>query len=704
MPLLPKSSYFGSVPNIRNVRAISTCSNQYLANLLNTKIAKACTPHWKSRGPQNLALISQSEYSLSTLVSRFRSRNCPPAWSQGSGMDKDLLAAVTASMKEAERSQSKLQKCKSSVVDLTGDSDGDASPQLKNGQHVSDEVDSDAELERAIQLSMQSQECPPEHIAESERPKERANNESKTPGSGFGIPGIDRKKQEEERLARLAKKRKAGEESPAPSTARPFKVSRQQPSAQRPTLSKTSTRNISTASPVAMSTEPSVQFPEGVVKKTWALRCERGNDIKIEEVFQSSDLELAVLSSFMWDMDWLLMKFTNQKTRFLFIMGAKGEDKQAQLLEETASMPRIRLCFPSMEGEINCMHSKLMLLFHPTYLRIVVPTANLDPYDWGEKGGLLENMVFLIDLPRKQDSEAESDETTTFRDELVYFLKASNMNEKIIDKMLQFDFGKTAKYAFIHTIGGSHIDSHERTGHCGLGTAVKSLGLQVSRPLKLDYVASSIGSLTSNFMRNLYLAAQGDDGSKQLSTRAGKASSKASNAASADTEEWRDRINVYFPSRETVRESRGGVSGAGTLCFMSKWYNSASFPRHVMRNNRSVREGVLMHSKILFVRPEGDPIKRPDDSLCRGWAYVGSANLSESAWGRLVIDRKTKQAKLNCRNWECGVLVPVEASDTARTPGGELDTVFGDTVPVPMQVPGDEYADGEQPWFYLEHY
>lgn len=37
------------------------------------------------------------------------------------------------------------------------------------------------------------------------------------------------------------------------------------------------------------------------------------------------------------------------------------------------------------------MHSKLMLLSHPTHLRIVVPSANLVPYDWGETG-IMENV------------------------------------------------------------------------------------------------------------------------------------------------------------------------------------------------------------------------------------------------------------------------------------------------------------------------
>jgi hypothetical protein len=41
-----------------------------------------------------------------------------------------------------------------------------------------------------------------------------------------------------------------------------------------------------------------------------------------------------------------------------------------------------------MEGNINCMHSKLQLLAHPTHLRVVVPSANLVPYDWGESGSM----------------------------------------------------------------------------------------------------------------------------------------------------------------------------------------------------------------------------------------------------------------------------------------------------------------------------
>jgi Tyrosyl-DNA phosphodiesterase len=50
-----------------------------------------------------------------------------------------------------------------------------------------------------------------------------------------------------------------------------------------------------------------------------------------------------------------------------------------------------------MESNVNCMHSKLQLLAHPTHLRVVVPSANLTPYDWGETG-VMENVCITTNI------------------------------------------------------------------------------------------------------------------------------------------------------------------------------------------------------------------------------------------------------------------------------------------------------------------
>ena len=65
-------------------------------------------------------------------------------------------------------------------------------------------------------------------------------------------------------------------------------------------------------------------------------------------------------------------------------------EQRNQYRAETASMKTLDLCFPPMEPQVNNMHSKLMLFYHPGYLRIAVPTANLTRTDWGEDG-LMEN-------------------------------------------------------------------------------------------------------------------------------------------------------------------------------------------------------------------------------------------------------------------------------------------------------------------------
>ena len=50
----------------------------------------------------------------------------------------------------------------------------------------------------------------------------------------------------------------------------------------------------------------------------------------------------------------------------------------------------VRFCFPPMGG-YGAMHAKIQLLKFPGYMRVVVPSGNLTPYDWGETG-VLENV------------------------------------------------------------------------------------------------------------------------------------------------------------------------------------------------------------------------------------------------------------------------------------------------------------------------
>lgn len=160
---------------------------------------------------------------------------------------------------------------------------------------------------------------------------------------------LDRKKMEEERLARLKRKasvspprlRRDKQRAPCPvSPPRPRreKEPRQCPESGPPVSSSTkdlqentidqrpaTVRPASEAAVHLPSTSSGLQFPHGVVRKTWAFGYPREDDIKIEEVLQKNDLSTAVLSAFQWDVEWLMSKIDLNKTKMIFVMQAKDE-------------------------------------------------------------------------------------------------------------------------------------------------------------------------------------------------------------------------------------------------------------------------------------------------------------------------------------------------------------------------------------------
>ena len=93
---------------------------------------------------------------------------------------------------------------------------------------------------------------------------------------------------------------------------------------------------------------------------------------------------------------------------------------------------------------------------------------------------------------------------------------------------------------------------------------------------------------------------------------------------------------VSFPIQTTTHDSADGFlpqQSAGTICFQPKWWKAATFPHELMRDCKSVRPGMLMHGKVMYVRPhDATSSASSASSAARCFAYVGSANLSESAW------------------------------------------------------------------------
>lgn len=148
--------------------------------------------------------------------------------------DPDLRAAIEASLRDVNgsgsSSKSPPKKQNQHVVDLTAESDDDEVTEVfpKSNSTIGFETDEDEEgdgdLKRAIEMSMQGTGEDNDLIELPNPPREENHNSASKPPSNdaspqkseaprpMGLLGLDRKTMEEERLARLAK-RKASDPS-----------------------------------------------------------------------------------------------------------------------------------------------------------------------------------------------------------------------------------------------------------------------------------------------------------------------------------------------------------------------------------------------------------------------------------------------------------------------------------------------------------
>jgi hypothetical protein len=105
------------------------------------------------------------------------------------------------------------------------------------------------------------------------------------------------------------------------------------------------------------------------------------------------------------------------------------------------------------------------------------------------------------------------------------------------------------------------------------------------------FQGSSIGSYDMKWINNFYQCASGSpstNGSIDLNAQSGSPTPP---------------LSVLYPSLHTVRNSKSGKGGAGTLfCNKASW-EKADFPQHIFKDTMSKRSGVMMHVKVSSVEP-----------------------------------------------------------------------------------------------------
>lgn len=103
-------------------------------------------------------------------------------------------------------------------------------------------------------------------------------------------------------------------------------------------------------------------------------------------------------------------------------------------------------------------------------------------------------------------------------------------------------------------------------------------------------------------------------------------------------------------------------------------------------------------------------VVRPTDQPTHPALFIIHTNsMVRCTRGRLTKDKQTGNPKLTCRNWECGVIVPVTSTGSDQSVTSSRDTkndlaVFVDTIPVPFVSPGEAYGKtgSKRPWLFQE--
>lgn len=209
----------------------------------------------------------------------------------------------------------------SRAIELNGDEDEEAAFRRAIAMSLGENVEG-ADSQVGVSQQSQNDQDAANHGVTAVEP---------TPTS-MSTLGLDRKQMEQERLARLSKRKAESISNDANMPAHRTSG----PPAQRLRLQAADQEPRPLTSKPQPSSAARLPYAKGAVLRVHVRGTPRDRDITIEEVLQKDDLELAVLSSFQWDEDWLVTKVDLKKTKMMMIAFA-ADEAQVRRRAHTAS-------------------------------------------------------------------------------------------------------------------------------------------------------------------------------------------------------------------------------------------------------------------------------------------------------------------------------------------------------------------------------
>jgi histidinol phosphatase-like enzyme len=358
-----------------------------------------------------------------------------------------------------------------------------------------------------------------------------------------------------------------------------------------------------------------------------------------ELIYPSNDIEAVLLTSYGTDIEWLLPHFTYGTEITLVDQPSSVGDGASDHFPLGNLWPGFQVVHPKFEKgglfESGTMHCKLIVVKRKNSLRIVISSSNLVGFDWT---GITQTM-WGVDIDLSQPSE---NSTSTFGADLQEFVSILlNDTSPTIDWA-----GMLEKYAdtissqiprnvyLVGSVPGSFSGTKMmKFGQMRLRSILD--GNKVPHDQDVQFQVSSIGMLQAPFIQSLIKSVHANP----------------------------DTFHVVWPTYEQAMR----LQGKDHMMLYEKNEKLASrFMTPLVQLGS--RKHLLNHSKCM---------------ISDKFTYMGSHNLSMSAWGRLIYE----ETAIQIASFELGIVLIHDEPHP-----------MGINVPFIPQRPAERIAGNQRPW------
>ncbi|ORY90626.1 tyrosyl-DNA phosphodiesterase-domain-containing protein [Leucosporidium creatinivorum] len=380
---------------------------------------------------------------------------------------------------------------------------------------------------------------------------------------------------------------------------------------------------------------------------------------------------------------------------------SKGDVQGALAEVDAAIKPNTYRVIPEMRPSGNpqycCMHTKMIVLYFKTFVRIIIPTANAMDYDWA----IIDNAFYVHDFPLRRDvamaaaDPRDNPTHTQFSSEFLEVMHTLGVPKRFVSLYKKWDYSSSKVIRLIATVQGTWHGWNEIKkggGLPGLATQVRSMGFSEGGKWQIEATGSSVGTLTSNWLAQMMGACEGFHPKKYFRKGNSAPPHLPQRPASVPTQL---PIKIAFPTLDEINGSWSGQNHGGTIFFPEKLWTSNTFPKHLLHRGVSKRHRVPAHTKTIVAIHKPKSNLGPDFKH-EGFVYFGSHNFTQAAWGRLQIASRDGEPELVANNYELGVLLPIRGSSEqdVENKASELAT---------FKRPLVKYLPTDVPWMQGVH-